>query len=385
MKVLYISYDGMTDPLGQSQVIPYVIGLTKKGYNFTILSYEKPDKFKKFKKYAAKQLIDNSIEWKPFRYHKNFSIAATLYDIFLGFLFLLFFIPLKKVKIMHCRSYISSILGLAFKKLYGTKFIFDMRGFWADERLEGDIFKKNYVYYFFKYLEKQFIKNADAVVALTMNSIKEMASWPYVSEKINSKFYHITTCCDVDKFEQAYKIRLQKKVNTRQLSFIYIGSIGPWHSFRELSDFIKVAYNYLPESRFKIIINSGREQFLNFIKSEGLDSERFIISSVLYNEIPGVLIDMDVGFFFIPPVYAKKSSSPTKLGEMLASGMPVITNHSIGDVDRIVSNNRVGYIIKNFSAEEYKNAINRIIGLMDEDKELLTERCRKTAIEHFSL
>lgn len=29
-QALYLSYDGMTDPLGQSQVLPYIIGLQKK-------------------------------------------------------------------------------------------------------------------------------------------------------------------------------------------------------------------------------------------------------------------------------------------------------------------------------------------------------------------
>ena len=29
-QILYISYDGITDPLGQSQILPYIIGLTKK-------------------------------------------------------------------------------------------------------------------------------------------------------------------------------------------------------------------------------------------------------------------------------------------------------------------------------------------------------------------
>jgi hypothetical protein len=45
--VLYISYDGMTDPLGQSQVIPYLAGLSAKGYVFTLISCEKEDAYKK--------------------------------------------------------------------------------------------------------------------------------------------------------------------------------------------------------------------------------------------------------------------------------------------------------------------------------------------------
>ena len=39
--VLFISYDWLLDPLGKSQILPYLIGLAKKGYNFFILSYEK--------------------------------------------------------------------------------------------------------------------------------------------------------------------------------------------------------------------------------------------------------------------------------------------------------------------------------------------------------
>ena len=30
-RVLYISYDGMTDALGQSQVLPYLCGLAQRG------------------------------------------------------------------------------------------------------------------------------------------------------------------------------------------------------------------------------------------------------------------------------------------------------------------------------------------------------------------
>ena len=49
-KILYISYDGMTDQLGQSQVIPYMQGLAKLGQKITILSAEKKDAFFKNEK-----------------------------------------------------------------------------------------------------------------------------------------------------------------------------------------------------------------------------------------------------------------------------------------------------------------------------------------------
>ena len=38
MRALYISYDGMTDPLGRSQVLPYLEGLAKRGHEITLVS-----------------------------------------------------------------------------------------------------------------------------------------------------------------------------------------------------------------------------------------------------------------------------------------------------------------------------------------------------------
>ena len=42
-RVLYISYNGMLDPLGQSQVIPYLKELNQRGVEFTLLSFERPE------------------------------------------------------------------------------------------------------------------------------------------------------------------------------------------------------------------------------------------------------------------------------------------------------------------------------------------------------
>ena len=55
-KVLYLSYDGITDPLGQSQILPYLKGLSQKGYFFYLVGFEKKDAYKK-----QKEGIENEI------------------------------------------------------------------------------------------------------------------------------------------------------------------------------------------------------------------------------------------------------------------------------------------------------------------------------------
>jgi hypothetical protein len=74
--------------------------------------------------------------------------------------------------IVHCRSYIASEAGLRLKIKKGVKFLFDMRGFWADERVDNgqwDIKKFFYkrIYNHYKKKENEFLLMADGIVSLT--------------------------------------------------------------------------------------------------------------------------------------------------------------------------------------------------------------------------
>src|SRR6476660_3720346 len=138
-QVLYLSYDGMTDPLGQSQVLPYLIGLGKNGYRFTLISFEKPERFGIAKDAIASLCANNGIEWHPLMYTKNPPIFSTLRDIGSMKSTIKMLQKSKSFDIVHCRSYIAALTGLWMKKQWGTRLIFDMRGFWADERIDGGL------------------------------------------------------------------------------------------------------------------------------------------------------------------------------------------------------------------------------------------------------
>ena len=147
----------MTDPLGQSQVLPYIINLTKENYNFHLISFEKPNRYFKYKSLIEKICLDNNIKWHPIKYTKNPLFISTIFDLF----------KMKKLSkelkikhdfsLLHCRSYIPSLIGLSFKRLDGIPFLFDIRGFWADERVEGGLWNlKNPIYKLvYKYFKKR--------------------------------------------------------------------------------------------------------------------------------------------------------------------------------------------------------------------------------------
>ena len=45
MKILYITYDGLLDPLGSSQILPYIYGIKEFSDSIFIISFEKSEKY----------------------------------------------------------------------------------------------------------------------------------------------------------------------------------------------------------------------------------------------------------------------------------------------------------------------------------------------------
>ena len=70
----------MTDPLGQSQVLPYLVALSERGYQFTILSFEKPARFEKEKAIITDITRKAGINWIPLTYTKNPPVLSKMYD-----------------------------------------------------------------------------------------------------------------------------------------------------------------------------------------------------------------------------------------------------------------------------------------------------------------
>src|SRR5689334_18855783 len=162
----------MTDPLGQSQVLPYIIELSKRGYRFTLLSFEKKKRYAAEKAIIEKIAKENSIEWVPLFFTSKPPVLSKIYDRW-KLLRTAFHLHRKNhFDIVHCRSYIAAEAGLKLKKRYGIKFLFDMRGFWADERVDNgqwDLKKTFYrkIYDHYKKKEKHFFLEADGIVSLT--------------------------------------------------------------------------------------------------------------------------------------------------------------------------------------------------------------------------
>jgi len=384
MNILYITYDGLTDPLGQSQVLPYVVGNSKNRCSFTILSCEKKDAFEKGRHIIEAITNEYNINWVPLSYTKSPPVISTLVDILNLKKATKKILKEKKIDLIHCRSYIPSIIGLWAKNKYSIPFVFDMRGFWADERIDGGIWTKSNllhknIYAFFKKKEIQFLEKSSYTISLTYSAKKEIQSW---NLKKAPQIQVIPCCTDEVLFNENTSCYPKSKLNILQNNFVlsYIGSTGTWYMLDEMLDFFKELLNFKPESRFLFITRDEPNFIVEKAILKGIKKEQIIIQSSNRSEVPSLIKVSDLSIFFIKPLYSKKASSPTKMGEIMNLGIPIICNSGVGDVDLLMDKVMPNLLIHNFKPKDYKRAINHII-----DCEFDKEKIKNEGRSYFSL
>jgi|APSaa5957512535_1039671.scaffolds.fasta_scaffold07394_6 glycosyltransferase involved in cell wall biosynthesis len=383
MSILYISYDGILEPLGQSQVLSYLERLSKDR-DIYLISFEKlKDKENQYLLNRISNRINKTnIKWYPLKYHKNPTAIATSLDVMYATILGLWLAFKYKLTIVHARSYVPSISALVIKKILGVKYIFDMRGFWADERIDGDIWHKNSrLYRIAKRFERLFLLNADVVISLTHKAVTEMESFPYLSEK-TMKFEVITTCTDLELFRPNINPNNYEKQD-ENFTVGYVGSVGVWYMFEEALDCFKLIKKVIPHARLHIINKGGHDYIHKHLNNAGIKKESFTLETTDQLGVANAMQLMDVGLFIIKPYYSKISSMPTKLGEFLGCGVPCICNGGVGDMEGIVKDKCVGVVLNSFDKNEKSACVLRLLELIKDPE--VNDRCRDTALEYFSL
>lgn len=353
----------MTDSLGQSQVLPYLFGLADKGVCVHLVSFEKKE-FSEDIPRIKELCAENGILWYPQTYTKKPPLISTIKDIRRMKKKALSLHEAVGFDIVHCRSYIPAIVGRFLQKKKNLKLVFDMRGFWADERIEGGIwdikspiFKR--AYHFFKKKEIEFFNESDAVVSLTNNGKQEIESWNNIPKL--PKIEVIPCCVDLDHFhsDKVEESTVEIKRNELGISkddFVlgYVGSIGTWYMLPEMLDYYAVLRHQKTNSKFLFISREPKENIVNLAKEKGIPEDEIIVVGTTHNEVPIYISLFDFSIFFIRPTFSKKASSPTKQGELMALGIPIICNAGVGDTDLIIKDSNAGIVLEKLDTESYQ-------------------------------
>lgn len=384
--ILYITNDGITDPLGRSQILPYLTGLADSRFRIRIISCEKPHRYKNSGHIIQKLLEQANICWTPVKYRNRIPLISAVATILSLRKNARKLIRQNDFHIVHVRSYIPALIGLHLKRKKGIKFLFDMRGFWADERKDGKIWNlKNpvykMIYRFFLRKEAEFFSESDHIISLTHKG-KEIIcdrNYPDVScDKISV----IPCCADYKYFllsdiAVSHKCREELNIPKEALVVTYLGSFGTWYMLDEmLQTFAGILEKY-PSAVFFFISNDPEETITRVLAKYHIPPDNVRFVSAGREKVPFYLSCSDLGISFIQPCFSKNASSPTRIAEMLAMGIPVIVNTGVGDMDSIFGNRNFGYILGDFTNEEIKKCICDIDRICNIPKSLIREESRK--------
>lgn len=361
-RVLFITTDGLTDPLGQSQILPYLQGLAGE-YEIHILSCEKQEAFSKGRARIQKIVDEAGIRWHVVHYRNTPPVLGSwlmqreLRQKAAGI------VKEYGIKLLHCRSYPAGIIGMGLGRKYGIPWLFDMRGFWADERVDRHIWNiKNPLYWmlykWFKHKEKQLFKRASHIISLTYKG-REI-----IQEKFgvaHDKVMVIPCASDLQHFkrrdEGLEEVRAELGLRQGQKLLVYLGSLGSCYLLREMLEFYRIGLE--GDQGLRMAFFSPQDwhgRIRQEAQSMGLDADGIICRFLGRESLPLFLSVADYGVMFFEKSFSIQASSPTKHGEMLGMHIPVVTNAGVGDLERIISERLTGVVVQDFSEVSMRKA-----------------------------
>jgi glycosyltransferase involved in cell wall biosynthesis len=360
----------MTDPLGRSQVLPYLAGLAQRGHRISLLSMEKPERFAAQGETVRALCSQAGIDWAPLPYRRRPPLIAGWWNSYRLGRQAARLHRERNFDIVHARSDLASLAGRSLWRNGDARFLYDMRALWPDERVDGGAWPQSSplfraIYRKFKRHQDEFITRADAIICLTNDAKSLLEGWP--GRRPDADITVIPCSTDFDHFSPAtaearLAARQRLGISRDEKVLIYLGSIGSWYMLDEMLDFFGAYRDRHPSARFLLVTPDRPGQVLSAAKEHGL-ADAVLVREATREEVPAMLAAADLGLFFIRPVPSKRASCPTKLGEMLASGLRIVANGGVGDVDAILRETGGGVTVRSFDRMSYEKAIDVVEAL----------------------
>ena len=373
-RVVFVSYDGLCDHIAQGQILPYVLGAARRGWDMTVLSHEKPDRTSAELKHVADRLDADAVKWVRLPYLASRPQAALPVHLAAEIGALLRRTSGHGPVVLHARSYVPAASAALVASLRQVPWIFDMRGFWFDEKVDAGR-PADVRYRAAKRLERRLLARADAIVSLTNASRGPLQTWMDEAWE-RTKVTVIPTCVDTNRFTLP-----TREARAGRLRIGYLGSLGPRYLLADMVRVFRSIKDLRPDAHFRVLTKSDATPLHEACRGVGLTLDDYSVSSVDHAGAVVELGAMSATLSLVEPGRSSSASCPTKFAESLATGCPVVVNPGVGDCADIVRRDSVGVVYTPGTAP--LPTAQALLRLLEDPG--LPERCRQTATESFSL
>jgi glycosyltransferase involved in cell wall biosynthesis len=382
MTALYLCYQSLLDPLTQTQVVAYLEGLARAGYRLVLLTFEPRRLSREECRAWRERLAAQGIAWYWCRYHKRPTVPATAFDILVGVVVGWWLVQRYNVRLLHARCHVPGLMSWALARLTAVKFLFDVRGLMAEEYVDAGVWGAGgRLFRVTKWVERLLMRDADGLVILTRRARELLRRW--YPRELRGKLIEVIPCCvDWRRMQDV------QPGNGDRHTLVYVGKLGGWYLTEAMIDFVAAAVRIDPTLRWQIWTQSDPGSLEPMLNARGI-AGHVSISRTTPEALPAELARAHAGLSFIKPCISKAASSPTKMGEYLAAGLPVVSTAGIGDTEEVLrgpegaGGGPVGVVVRSLDEPGYRQAIHELTGLLADPG--VANRCRRAAREHFDL
>jgi len=289
----------------------------------------------------------------------------------------------NSISIIHGQALYAAIHARRIARNCGGKSVFDIHGILPEETgmRGGDPERVKQL----EHAEKNAIRDVDLriMVSESMNA--------YYKAKYNlpDQSYQLIPCCVHSgeyemTWEERVRIRKEKKINNRFV-VLYLGTLSVWQWPEAMFNMFSRLHKQMSDCLFYLLIpESDHEQAMEFIQQYQLPENSFILEEVPHSEVGKIIGIADAGVLLREDHPVNRVSSPTKFGEYLAAGLPVILTDGIGDYSDMVHEFKIGINLKidgdSFMQDEQEKLL-RFLKKVRQNRKEWADRCKQTALE----
>jgi glycosyltransferase involved in cell wall biosynthesis len=377
---LYLSRTGLVEPLAQSQVLPYLKGLSEQ-YRITLITEERSIDWASTAK--AQQLravcADYGIVWVPLGVSRGPRAWATVCYVFRIISVVYRLRGRESLSLIHARSYIPAAVGAFLGRRLNIPLVFDMRALWPEELItSGRLQRGSFLHRLLARLERYCLDRASSIITLTNASLAYLHG-KYAAEVSGKPVRVIPTCVDLE--------RITPGAGKAAASTVH-GCIGTvlsgWFRLDWLSAWIHHVADSDDRAVFEVVTRDDHASVRQSIDPRNHLGKRLRVTSCSPEEVPSIVCGHSLSvMFYAGGEVSELGRSPTRLAEVLACGVPVVGNRGVGDVADIILSERVGVLLEGVEPRHLESALQALEQLMAEPG--LKDRCRAVAVKLFSL
>jgi len=379
--IIYMTRNSIADDLVSSQVISLINRVSHR-YTFILITFEKslPSKVAKDLDPDTLGLLDvGVIEWKPQKFYSAREAYMSVGQFIIITAKLVLLVRLRKISIVHARSYIPAFIAALAKCLCSFNLIFDTRAVWIRELVsDGKITENGPVYRTLSILEKFTVQSSDVIVTLTTTSQPHFKSL-LRKNRASPEFHVIPTCVESKAFELSWS---ENNVKKQPLIYGIVGTVlSSWFDLQSLARLMGFLLEYNPDSVFHFCTRDNADEIMSNIPDEL--HEKILIQQLPHHKMSHFYKTLSMSIMIFRNSHSKVGSFPTRFAESLIAGLPVIINDVFEDVSQLMRSKELGILLSG-DVEGLHGELNVALDRVINDRDI-SQRCRSTARENLSM